>query len=77
MVEPPFVDRAEAGRLLAAELATRKLAANVIVLALPQDGVPVGFEAKTLHAPSPLLWSANPAVRGNSSSLWVQLRVPR
>jgi len=52
MVKLPFADRAEAGRLLAAELATRKLPANVIVLALPRGGVPVGFEvAKALHAP--------------------------
>lgn len=52
MIKLPFADRIEAGRLLAAELAGRKLGANVIVLALPRGGVPVGFEvAKALHAP--------------------------
>src|SRR5689334_18251518 len=52
MVNLPFADRAEAGRLLAAELATRKLPGHVIVLALPRGGVPVGVEvAKALHAP--------------------------
>ncbi len=52
MVKLPFTDRAEAGRLLGAELARRKLPANLIVLALPRGGVPVGFAvAKILHAP--------------------------
>jgi putative phosphoribosyl transferase len=52
MVDLPFRDRGEAGRLLGAELATHEVAANVIVLALPRGGVPVGFEvAKGLNAP--------------------------
>lgn len=52
MVQLPFSDRAEAGRLLAVELATRKLPHDVVVLALPRGGVPVGLEvAKVLHAP--------------------------
>ena len=52
MTQLPFSDRVEAGRLLGAELAKRKLPANVIVLALPRGGVPVGLEvAKILHAP--------------------------
>jgi putative phosphoribosyl transferase len=52
MIKLPFADRAEAGRLLAAELAGRKLPKRVIVLALPRGGVPVGFEvAQALHAP--------------------------
>ena len=51
-IQLPFSDRVEAGRLLAAELASRKLPANVVVLALPRGGVPVGLEvAKALHAP--------------------------
>ena len=51
-VHLPFSDRVEAGRLLGAELLRHKLLANVIVLALPRGGVPVGFEvAKALHAP--------------------------
>jgi putative phosphoribosyl transferase len=52
MVELPFQDRAEAGRLLGAELATRKLAANTVVLALLRGGLPVGVEvAEALKAP--------------------------
>ena len=48
----PFTDRAEAGRLLGAELVKRQLPADITVLALPRGGVPVGFEvAKILHAP--------------------------
>lgn len=52
MITLPFSDQLEAGRLLGAELARHALPANVIVLALPRGGVPVGWEvAKTLHAP--------------------------
>jgi predicted phosphoribosyltransferase len=47
-----FRDRQEAGLLLARELATYAKFPNVVVLALPRGGVPVGFEvAKALHAP--------------------------
>jgi putative phosphoribosyl transferase len=46
-----FVDRGDAGRRLADELANLKLV-NPIVLALPRGGVPVGFEvALRLDAP--------------------------
>jgi putative phosphoribosyl transferase len=52
MVELPFQDRADAGRLLGAELASRKLGTNTVVLALSRGGVPVGFEvAEALKAP--------------------------
>jgi predicted phosphoribosyltransferase len=52
MTQLPFSDRIEAGRLLGAELARRELPPNVVVLALPRGGVPVGWEvAKALHAP--------------------------
>lgn len=48
----PFRDRAEAGRLLGAELASRNPPRDAIVLALPRGGVPVGFEvARTLALP--------------------------
>jgi putative phosphoribosyl transferase len=48
----PFRDRVEAGRLLGAELTSRNLPKNAIVLALPRGGVPVGFEvARTLGLP--------------------------
>jgi putative phosphoribosyl transferase len=52
MVQLPFQDRVQAGRLLGAELARRKLAANTVVLALPRGGIPVGAEvAEALKAP--------------------------
>jgi putative phosphoribosyl transferase len=52
MVDLPFQDRSEAGRLLGAELASRKLPVNTIVLALPRGGLPVGAEvAEALKAP--------------------------
>ncbi|MFL5618150.1 MAG: phosphoribosyltransferase [Gemmatimonadaceae bacterium] len=47
-----FRDRLDAGRRLAAELRAYEGRPNVIVLALPRGGVPVGFEvASALHAP--------------------------
>jgi len=52
MVRVPFRDRSEAGRLLGAELAQKKLGTNAVVLALPRGGLPVGFEvAEVLQAP--------------------------
>lgn len=52
MVNLPFRDRVEAGRLLGAELVARRLAKDCIVLALPRGGVPVGFEvARALGVP--------------------------
>jgi len=44
VVDLPFRDRAEAGRLLGAEIATRNLAADTIVLGLARGGVPVAVE---------------------------------
>ncbi len=50
-----FRNRAEAGRLLAAELARLELL-DPVVLALPRGGVPVAAEvARALHAPLDLL----------------------
>lgn len=52
MVKLPFRDRAEAGRLLGAELARRNLRSNSIVLALIRGGVPIGVEvAEALKCP--------------------------
>src|SRR3954451_5074967 len=51
---PPrvFRDRAEAGRVLAEQLATYADRPDVIVLALPRGGVPVGYEvAQALGEP--------------------------
>ncbi len=48
----PFRDRAEAGRMLAETLREYANRDEVVVLALPRGGVPVGFEvAKALKAP--------------------------
>lgn len=47
-----FEDRAEAGQVLAAALQAYRGRRDVIVLALPRGGVPVGFEvARSLGAP--------------------------
>jgi len=47
-----FKNREEAGRLLAKELYDLKNNQNVIVLALPRGGVPIGYEiAKELKSP--------------------------
>jgi putative phosphoribosyl transferase len=52
MIQFPFADRAEAGRLLATELATLELPGDVVVLALPRGGLPVGLEvANKLRVP--------------------------
>jgi putative phosphoribosyl transferase len=47
-----FRNRSEAGRLLAGKVAKYADRPDVIVLALPRGGVPVGYEvARALHAP--------------------------
>jgi predicted phosphoribosyltransferase len=53
MWEEPFHDRVEAGRLLAEAVAAHlRDRTNLIVLALPRGGVPVGYEvARALGAP--------------------------
>jgi putative phosphoribosyl transferase len=48
----PFADRAAAGRALAQYLEKYRDQRDILVLALPRGGVPVGFEvARCLHAP--------------------------
>jgi putative phosphoribosyl transferase len=48
----PFSDRTDAGRYLASKLVAYQGRADLLVLALPRGGVPVGFEvALALHAP--------------------------
>jgi putative phosphoribosyl transferase len=52
MASRVYLDRTEAGEVLATELAAYANHPDVIVLALPRGGVPVGYEvAKALHAP--------------------------
>jgi putative phosphoribosyl transferase len=52
MIWPRFRDRLDAGRRLAAALQQYAGRPNLLVLALPRGGVPVGYEvARALHAP--------------------------
>src|SRR4030095_14096539 len=47
-----FLDRSDAGRYLARELTHLRDARDLMVLAWPRGGVPVGYEiARELHAP--------------------------
>jgi putative phosphoribosyl transferase len=47
-----FQDRVDAGRHLADKLKTYTNRSDVVILALPRGGVPVGYEvARALHAP--------------------------
>lgn len=47
-----FQDRSEAGRILARRLKKYRNRPDILVLALPRGGVPVGYEvARTLNAP--------------------------
>jgi putative phosphoribosyl transferase len=47
MVQLPFTDRAEAGRVLTEELLAEGLSADGVILALVRGGVPVAFEIAT------------------------------
>src|SRR5437899_7898061 len=52
MEDLPFRDRTQAGRRLSRKLAGYADRGDVIVLALPRGGVPVGYEvARALRAP--------------------------
>jgi putative phosphoribosyl transferase len=52
MVQLPFADRLEAGRLLADQVSFHKVPGDAVILALPRGGVPVGFAiAERLHLP--------------------------
>ncbi len=56
MVNLPFADRFEAGRLLADEFGRRPRLVNPVVLALPRGGVPVGLAvAAALQVPLDVL----------------------
>ena len=52
MFSPPFKDRHDAGRFLATKLTAYANRPDVVVLALPRGGVPIGYVvAEALHAP--------------------------
>lgn len=70
-VSSPFRNRAEAGDLLAARLSGLADRADVIVLALPRGGVPVGYEvANSLGVALMCSWCANSVFRGMRSWRW-------
>lgn len=61
-----FRDRGEAGRLLANELLSLKGERDVIVLAIPRGGVPVGMEvAKAIGAPLDIVVTRKIGAPGN------------
>jgi putative phosphoribosyl transferase len=63
---PPFADRRDAGRQLAQRLADLAGHRDVIILALPRGGVPVGFEVATaLGAPMRVLLVRKIGAPGN------------
>jgi putative phosphoribosyl transferase len=61
----PFKSRAEAGRKLARALHAYELDADVVVVALPRRGLPVGYAvARALHAPLDICIVRNLCVPG-------------
>jgi hypothetical protein len=69
----PFKDRTEAGRLLASTLSGFRDRSDVLVLALPRGGVPVGFEiAIALHAPLDVFLVRNLGVPGTRLANYMQ-----
>jgi putative phosphoribosyl transferase len=64
--EPLFEDRRAAGRRLAKQLQALELEGNIIVLALPRGGVPVGYEiARALDAPLDIFVTRKIGAPGN------------
>jgi hypothetical protein len=69
-----FRDRREAGRLLAEKLAAYANRPDVLVLALPRGGVPVGYEvARAVHRWM-FLSSASSASPAMKSWRWARLQ---
>ena len=70
-----FADRADAGRRLAVTLDAYADDPDVIVLALPRGGVPIGYEiAHRLHVPLDVYVVRKLGVPGHESSRWARLR---
>ncbi len=66
-IKLPFINRSEAGRLLGDALQSYANRTEVIILALPRGGVPIGFEvAKALNAPLDLMLVRKLGVPGRS-----------
>ena len=69
-----FRDRTEAGRVIARKLAAYAGRPDVIVLALPRGGVPVGYEiARALHVPLDVFLVRSSAHPDERSWRWVRL----
>jgi hypoxanthine phosphoribosyltransferase len=69
-----FQDRYEAGRVLASKLMPYANRPDVVVLALPRGGVPVGYEvARALNAPLGVLWYVNWGCQAVKNSPWEPL----
>lgn len=74
--EPRFSDRAEAGSVLARQLAPYAGRSDVIVLALPRGGVPVGYEVAHALGSNSTCWScASWACRTIPSWQWARSRL--
>src|SRR5258706_14901244 len=70
-----FANRREAGTVLAAALKRYKDRDDVVVLALPRGGVPVGYEvAKRLGAPLDVFVVRSSACRAIASWRWARSR---
>jgi putative phosphoribosyl transferase len=70
-IKPPFRDRSDAGRQLAAQLARYAGRPDVVVLALPRGGVPVGYEvARELGAPLDVFLVRKLGVPGHEGWRW-------
>jgi len=70
-----FIDRRQAGQLLAGDLARYRDDPGLIVLALPRGGVPVAFEVATaLRAPLDVFIVRKLACPVTRSSRWARSR---
>ncbi len=68
------MDRADAGHVLARELAAYANRKDVVVLGLPRGGVPVAYEvARELKAPLDVFLVRKLGARVKKSSQWVLL----